>query len=493
MSANEAVTNSCVGRGLTSPESVFNASSRVPTTWSESITRSLFNRYCLLQSTAFRMGLLFWFLFTSCFGLASVMVYKTLQDRTLERIDQSITARFDSLQEAHATDGIQAVIGLLEARSRTPMETTLGYNVSSAEGELLAGNVEVLGAPAGWANLSDFDLGYDDSGIAYRFYTGQVGQNVVSLGTSLKSLEELQQETLTCLLWATLGSTILALITAAFYARRAHRRITAISKALDGVATGNLNSRLPVGVAGDDIDHLSGHINRSLDRLKYTVDSMRQVSTDIAHDLKTPLNRLFISIEEAATRSRAGRCVGKELEFALGEAQAINGTFEALLRIAQIEAGARKSQFALFDLAKVMRSAGEIYTAVAEDKRQTLTVQLGETEELFVMGDRDLVMQMVVNLIENALHHCEPGTRIDVKAGKRDEEVWFSISDSGPGIPSVERSKVFQRLYRLERSRTTTGTGLGLSLVAAVAELHGGTINLEDNHPGVVAKVQFAA
>ena len=102
-------------------------------------------------------------------------------------------------------------------------------------------------------------------------------------------------------------------------------------------------------------------------------------------------------------------------------------------------------------------------------------------------------MQMVVNLIENALHHCEPGTRIDVKAGKRDEEVWFSISDSGPGIPPVERSKVFQRLYRLERSRTTTGTGLGLSLVAAVAELHGGTINLEDNHPGVVAKVQFAA
>jgi signal transduction histidine kinase len=293
------------------------------------------------------------------------------------------------------------------------------------------------------------------------------------------------------LVWTTLVSAVLAFLAAALFARHTHKRVAGFSHALDGVASGNLSSRLPVSCAGDDIDGLSVRINCSLDRLEHTVNGMRQVSTDIAHDLKTPLNRLYITIEEAAARSRAGACVGEEMDRALDETRAINGTFEALLRIAQIEAGARRSQFKPFDLSEVLQTAAEVYAPVVDENCQQLQVDLPDQRPLAMRGDRSLMLQLVVNLIENAVHHCRSDTLISLSAGESEDAVWFRVADTGPGIPALERDKVFQRLYRLERSRTTSGTGLGLSLVKAIAELHYGTVSLADNKPGLIVTVRF--
>jgi signal transduction histidine kinase len=311
------------------------------------------------------------------------------------------------------------------------------------------------------------------------------------MGRSLLDVIELRKTALYCLVWTSIFSVFLGLIAAWFFARRVHKRVQSLSNALSGVAAGNLNARLPVTCAYDDIDDIAVKVNDTLDRLKQTVDGMRQVSTDIAHDLKTPLNRLFISLDDAARKSRRGECVGDDLDAALEETQGINSTFEALLRIAQIEAGARKSEFKHFDLAQVLSTAAEVYAPVVEESCNNLTVNIPSEKSLPMLGDKDLMLQLIVNLIENAVHHCSEYSDIVINAGREAEVIWFNVEDSGPGIPDEEREKVFQRLYRLERSRTTRGTGLGLSMVKAISDLHCGSISLEDNKPGLRFGIRF--
>lgn len=481
----------CVGRGLTSPPVDPVAAQAEPRSNQEAFKQALFARFCFLKSSAFRMGFLFWLLFTACFGAALYVFYETLQDRTLDRIDQSIVDRLEQVNQVYKTNGLEAVIQLAEAKSSSPMSSAMGFHLSTLEGDRIAGNVPICITEPGWDVLVGEDLGLDDDNSYYRFYTSDVGGNVLSLGKSLEDLEELRRIAFICLVWTLIASTILAFLGAWFFAHRTHKRVDGISTALDGVAAGNLDARLPVSCAHDDIDQLSAKINSSLDRLKQTVDGMRQVSTDIAHDLKTPLNRLYMTIDEAATKSRGGSCVGDDLDGALDEAQAINATFEALLRIAQIEAGARKSQFKHFDLTGVLETTAEVYMPVVEENGQTLTIATQADQSLPMFGDRNLVLQLIVNLIENAVHHCGDGVNITMSAGEDNGIVWFRVADSGLGVPDAEREKVFRRLYRLERSRTTKGTGLGLSLVKAIADLHCGTVSLDDNNPGLAVTVRF--
>ena len=481
----------CVGRGLTSPEPDSPVMDEPRQNFRQTAKQAIFARFCLLRSSAFRLGTLFWLLFTVCFGVAEYFFYLTLQDRIGQRIDQSIVDRFDQVREVYNANGLEAVVQLAEARSRSPMSSAMGFHLSTLDGERVAGNVPISITKPGWNVLNGADIGMESADSSFRFYTGVVGSNLLSLGKSLDDLEELRHIAFICLVWTLLASAIVAFLGALFFAHRTHKRVDGISTALDGVAAGNLNARLPVTCAHDDIDQLSIKINSSLERLKQTVDGMRQVSTDIAHDLKTPLNRLFITIEDAATKSRAGKCVGDDLDVALEETQAINATFEALLRIAQIEAGARRAHFKHFDLSAVLDTAVEVYTPVVEANGQALSVNASFERSLPMLGDKSLVLQLIVNLIENAVHHCDTGVDITISAGEQQGVVWFCVSDCGPGIPNAEREKVFRRLYRLERSRTTRGTGLGLSMVKAIADLHCGTISLEDNDPGLAVTVHF--
>ncbi|MGQ7846825.1 ATP-binding protein [Granulosicoccus sp. 3-233] len=483
--------SSCPGRGITCPEESTTAIPVQTDSLSARLQGRLFQRFGLLRSISFRMGFLFWLLFTLCFGGGAYMVYTTLQDRVLERIDKSIEGRFADMQDVYETIGIEAVVKMADARSNLPMVSSMGFHLSNAEGERVAGNLPVCQASSGWEILTGEDLGLEGDNSQYRFYTGNIGDFELSMGKSLDDLVELRKITLSCLLWTSLLSTLLAFVVGGYFARSTHKRVGRISASLDAVGKGNLRARLPVSCAGDDVDQLSEKINGSLERLEHTVNGMRQVSTDIAHDLKTPLNRLYIGLEEAASKSRSGACVGQELDEALEETQAINATFEALLRIAQIEAGARKSQFRHFDLANVLETAAEVYSPVVDEHCQELIMDMPTGQSLPMFGDRQLLLQLVVNLIENAVHHCSDNTVIRLSAGEEGGIVWFRVADSGPGIPAAEREKVFQRLYRLERSRTTRGTGLGLSLVKAISDLHCGRIAMDDNEPGLAVTVRF--
>lgn len=485
----------CVGRGMTEAGSYEPRSGSreiVPEGFLRVIRNRVFKKYPLLRSSPFRIGMMFWLLFMLCFSVADYVLYETLQTRLLNRIDSSIVERFTAISAVHEEYGVDGVLEIASLRELAPMQSSMGFHLSTVDGSRIAGNVPLCITEKGWDVLRGEDLGLEGDDSSYRFFTADLGGNLLSLGVNLQPLEELRSITLSCLLWTFLASMVVAVVAAALLARRLQRRVDGLAQALNSAAEGRLDARVPVSCANDDIDEMAEKMNMALARLKQTVDGMRQVSTDIAHDLKTPLNRLYIQIEDAAGKSRAGICVGDELDEALGEADNINGTFEALLRIAQIEAGARRSQFQQFNLADTITTVAEVYEPVVEEHCQALDVQLPGSQPLPMFGDRELIMQLIVNLVENAIHHCvSEAARIQLVADESDNSVWFSVADNGPGIPEAEREKVFQRLYRLERSRTTQGSGLGLSLVKAIADLHCGEVLLEDNHPGLRVTVKL--
>ncbi|RWF22639.1 HAMP domain-containing sensor histidine kinase, partial [Mesorhizobium sp.] len=259
------------------------------------------------------------------------------------------------------------------------------------------------------------------------------------------------------------------------------------------VSHGRLDARIPLIGSGDDIDAVSAQVNAALERLSALVDGMREVSANIAHDLKTPLNRLQMILESAADKTVSGEDVSAELTDARAESQQINSTFDALLRVAQIEAGARKARFVDLDVGPIVETIGDVYADVAEDDGKSLSTGVVPDTKWYIHGDRDLLMQMLANLVENALRHCPPGTAIGLSVTRDGSHVLIHVRDNGPGIPAEEREKVFRRLYRLDASRTTPGSGLGLSLAKAVADLHGAVITLEDCKPGLGVTVSFPA
>lgn len=448
----------------------------------------------MLRSMPFRLALGFTLLYLLCFTIGAFLYYTNLQDRILSQIDQSLVTRHEVAQNLYNAQGVDAVVNMVQAKSDNPMSSNFGIHFAAVSGERLAGNVPSCATDVGWLNVPANELGFENN-ETYRFYTTQLGDNLLSIGRSVSELDEMREYSLNSFYRTFLITVVLSLIGGTILASRSYTRVRAIVRSMERVARGNLSARLPVSGRCDDIDSLTSNMNNALGLLQQQVIGMRDVSANIAHDLKTPLNRLFIKIEEAASRVEAGEPVHEQLDDAMTEASNINHTFEALLRIAQIEAGARKAQFIQMDLLPTLHTAVEVYEAVAEEHEQTITLEIDGSvnpkEGLYLLGDKDFILQLVVNLIENAIRHCPAGTEIVVGAGVADLTVWISISDNGPGIPEQEREQVFQRLYRLESSRTSKGSGLGLSLVKAVADLHCGKVLLSDNNPGLSVKVMF--
>ena len=227
-----------------------------------------------------------------------------------------------------------------------------------------------------------------------------------------------------------------------------------------------------------------------LDRITELMESLRQVSNDIAHDLKTPLARLRHRLEAMQTRVEPGKKRDVSINEAIAQVDEILGIFGALLRIAQIEAGTRRSGFREFDLSAAFTDVAEAFAPAAEDAGKRLEAKIKPSIRL--LGDRELLTQMVANLVENAIRHTPPDTRIEVSLGSDRERIVATVTDNGPGMPAEEHERIFQRFYRLEQSRSTPGSGLGLGLVKAVADLHGIALQARDAEPGLQIVMRFA-
>jgi signal transduction histidine kinase len=287
--------------------------------------------------------------------------------------------------------------------------------------------------------------------------------------------------------WGAGATLVLAGIGGGIMVSRVMRRVELINRASERIMAGDLTGRLPVSrpARGDEFDRLANNLNRMLERIEELVEGLRQVSTDIAHDLRTPLARLRRNLE--ALRADAGDEVNlahlAAIDGAVGQADDLLATFAALLRIAQIESRAARFTFTTVDLSAIADAVLEVYRPAAEEKRQELEGHIAAS--VYVTGDRLLLTQMVANIAENAIRHTPEGASIEITLQPEPKHgASLTISDNGPGIPKSERGKVFRRFYRLDSSRGSPGNGLGLSLVAAIAELHGVSVQLAANNPG---------
>ena len=241
--------------------------------------------------------------------------------------------------------------------------------------------------------------------------------------------------------------------------------------------------------SGDDLDKLASSLNRMLDRIGLLMDALRNVSTDIAHDLRTPLSHLRQQLEVARNEAADAPAHVATIETALAKTDSILDTFSAILRIAQIESGSRRAGFRQIELGEIVSSLVQSYGPTAEEQNRKLFSNIAPVGK--IDGDRELIVQLIVNLLDNAIRHTPEGTSIWVNVSQTSDVVAVEVADNGPGVPGPERERILERFYRREASRTTPGSGLGLSLVNAVAGLHRASLHVLDNSPGLKFRIEF--
>lgn len=437
----------------------------------------------MFRSTSLRLAALYTAAFA--FSVVALAIVTLLATRAAlrEQFEARIRSEASALIQEYRSEGLDGVVQAVRERDRTP--GALNYGLRGPRGEPVAGGLATINAPSGWST-SLVPTGQERREPVRILTTRLPDGHWLLVGDDEERIEAVDGAVLRGFGVAFIGVVVLGVMGGFALSRDVHRRLSAISDTAEAIVDGDLARRVPVRGSDDDLDRLAGAINRMLDRIGQLMESLRQVSNDIAHDLRTPLTRLRqrleSSLETEAERNAA-------IEGALGDLDAILDTFAALLRIAQIEGGARRAGFRPADLTAIARNVVEAFAPSAEDSRRTLG--LDAAEPVMVEGDPELLTQMLANLVENALRHTPDGAAILVRVGRSAEGVALSVVDDGPGVPEAERARVFDRFHRLEASRSTPGSGLGLALVLAVAKLHGAHAELSDANPGLEARVTF--
>ncbi len=462
----------------------------------------------LVATRAFQQAAIFVAAASIAGGLIMWQLLGRTSDLVSAQVIETMMVEAEDIAEIAETAGPSAVMASVARRSTDA--TTRLYLLVSSNGTKLAGNLErwpdelplkptrsraPLPSPAVRSTGGVFDYRFGADTGRSRSAAGVVrsvgGDLTLLVGRDL-SVQRAFAAQVRWLYLAGFGALALAGLVAGLVASRlAVRRIGEIADTSDRIMTGDFSRRVPVTGSGDELDRLAGNLNAMLDRIESLMAGLREVSDNIAHDLKTPLTRLRTRAEAALrdgdpVHARDG--LGRVIE----DADELIKTFNALLLIARLEAGALEGATETFELAELVRDVAELYEPVAEEAGLTLVCDA--EKPALVHANRQLVGQAIANLIDNAIKYGPrtgngSGQRdvpdIEVALGVTEREVAISVADRGPGIPADERGRVLKRFVRLEASRTRPGTGLGLSLVAAVARLHGGRVLLEDNAPGL--------
>ncbi|HTI67724.1 MAG TPA: ATP-binding protein [Caulobacteraceae bacterium] len=428
--------------------------------------------------------------YTAAFALAVATLGATILAATRsalsDQFESRIGAESAALVQEYRTEGLDGVLQAVRERDRTP--GSLDYGLTGPAGPL-AGRLAGERTATGWSAVQVRRRGGRSETVRLLTVDLPDGYRLL-IGDDLGRIQALDGVVLRGFALALLGVVVLGAAGGYGLSRDLRRRFAAISGVAEAIIDGDMGRRVPVRGAGDDLDHLALTFNRMLDRIAALMVSLRQVSNDIAHDLRTPLTRLRQRLE-------AGLQAGDEdqrrqaMERALDDLDAILETFAGLLRIAEVEGGARRVGFRPLDLAAAARSVVDSFAPSAEEGRRALTFH--GSGPAVIEGDAGLLTQMLVNLVENGLRHTPPGSAVRVGVERQDGCVTLVVTDDGPGVPPDERTRLFDRFYRLERSRSTPGSGLGLSLAAAVARAHGAEIVLGDAGPGLEARIDFAA
>jgi signal transduction histidine kinase len=454
----------------------------------------------IIRTTGFRLAALYAGLFGLSVLLLFGVIYWITSDALRQQLAATVEGELAALVEDHRSGGLEHVAGAIERRLASGVLPTISYLLLESEGAKMAGNLTRVSPRNGWHDLPAQTERDDDAGDDEGESSGE--HRLLALGTVLPDgsfllvgedrhrVDEVQETIVGAFGWAFAVTILLGVLGGSVLSVGFLHRVDAINRTSRAIIDGKLADRIPTRGTGDELDRLAVNLNEMLDRVQALMESLREVSSDIAHDLRTPLSRLRQRLEGARLDAQGVEDFESAVDQAIVDTDAILQTFAALLRIAQIEAGTRKAGFSDVDLSGVFRTIAEVYGAVAEDRAQVFEATIEPGIEF--PGDRELLTQMLANLIENAIRHAPDGAQIELVLNSSANGPIGRISDNGPGIPPKLRDKVFQRFFRLDRSRSTAGSGLGLSLVGAVAKLHGIAITLTDNEPGLRVVLEFS-
>ncbi len=445
----------------------------------------------LLRTNAFRLAAGYFVLFAASVLALLAFVYFANADFVEQQIEATIRAEARGLVTLYDQTGLEGLTEVIQARIAGQQIRATLYLVADNELRPLAGNVPNWPADAtplrqGWIR---FDV---ESHLEGEPRTDPALATLITLkdghrllvGRDLVDIEAFHRRINHLFGWAAAATVALGLAGALLSTRNMLRRVEAVNRTSERFIHGELAQRLPLSGSGDEFDQLSANVNVMLDRIERLMAGMRQVTDNIAHDLRTPLARLRARLEVTLLQRPTTERALEALRETIAEADRLLATFNALLRIAEAEAGSRRRGLPSVDLAEIVHSMAELYEPAADEKGITLSVACEPT--LPLPGDRLLLSQAIVNLLDNALKYAPAGT-VTLRAYRDGGTVAVEVADEGPGIPADRRDAVFDRFVRLEGSRSTPGSGLGLSLVRAVAMLHGGKVWLEDHRPGAAA------
>jgi signal transduction histidine kinase len=462
----------------------------------------------LVRTTAFRLTLVYLFLFA--LFAASLLGYFAWNTRRLitEQITTTVNAEISEINEIYQRRGLRGLAFTIGNRALRPGANL--YLVTAPNGVAIGGNVGSLApgvmATSGWSETAYRRLDENDNADHRALVKVTELSNGFRLlvGRDLEERRRLFGIVAKAAQWSLLVVIVLGIGGGIFVARRVLRRIDAMTGTTQRIMAGDLSGRLPVGRSGDELDRLAENLNAMLERIEALMSGLKEVSDNIAHDLKTPLTRLRNRAEEALARSGCEADYRAALERTIEESDGLIRTFNALLMIARAESGQARGNMDDFDAADVANGIHELYEPLAEDGDMTLTVKTAPTK---VHGNRELISQALANLVENAIKYGKPvpaaqplgadavkaNKDIVIEARREGDQVLLSVTDHGPGIPEADRKHAVERFVRLEASRTLPGSGLGLSLASAVATLHGGELRLGDAHPGLVVTLALPA
>ncbi len=449
----------------------------------------------LLRSSPFRLAVAYASLFAGSALLLLSFVYWSTAGYMLRQADETIEAEIAGLAERYRTGGLVGLTRLIERRlaRQQPTGSSL-YLVADAAYRPRVGNLsawpQVEADNDGWLN---FRLGQPEGEETHwaraRQFRLDRGYFLLA-GRDMYELESIRVTVVQTVAWGFALTMVLALVGGVLVSRGRIRRVSVINHAISDVVAGDLTRRIPTEATGDDIEQLTNNLNRMLAELEEQVDAVQRVSDNIAHDLRTPLARLRTRLELLReSEIEPGQSRYELAERAVGEADGLLATFNALLRIARIEAGKRRQEFSRVDITRLIHDVAELYGPPLDEAGVRLDTQPGSG--LTDIGDRGLLVQAVANLIDNVLKHVPSGGYVTVTSRCSPSGVDVVVADNGPGVPADERIRVLERFYRLDASRTKPGAGLGLSLVNAVAKLHDATLSLSENHPGLQVALCF--
>ena len=447
----------------------------------------------IISGAAFRSAAVSLIFYLIILILVGFTIYQITKAAMMQELESQITSEVVLFQEIYQQGGQSALVESIKSleKQKSPMPRLIGlFDDKSAK---LAGNTGLAPDFLGWKTRK-FELEIGKPAVKYHAFTQTIDSSTIVVGRHMKLIDSV----LKALFWVLISAGVLvcicSLLTGYYASRRVLLKLNRLASTLDKVSKGNTKIRLDIDHSNDQIDRISGQINQHLDQLSSLLNSTRNTAISIAHDLRTPLNRVHLMLQEAkefdgpkTKRMELIHCVEEELND-------VREIFDTILRISRIESNKDQSSFKIISVDSLLADMFDIYEAVVEEASQTLMYNRGTDSSGLINGDEKMLRQMLANLIENAMFYSPAEATITLSAYLSSENsVCIEVGDTGPGIALENREKVLDPFYRLNTSRNQPGNGLGLALVRAITIRHAAKLKLMDNNPGLRVSIHFPA